>query len=56
MAVEASSGTQVRDFKGLTDSVDDNLQFSEKQVNLQLVVLQEMTVRKGIQEVTFEED
>jgi hypothetical protein len=56
MAVESTSGMQARDFQGLVDAVDDNLRFAEEQVNLQLVVKQELSVRPGIQEVVFEED
>jgi hypothetical protein len=56
MAVESTSGTQSRDFQGLRDAIDDDLSWSERQENLQLVVKEEMSVRPGLHEVTFEED
>lgn len=56
MAVEITSGTQVKDFQGLIDAVDDSLTFSEKLVNIQLVVKQEATVRPGLKHVVFEAD
>lgn len=54
MAVAATSGVEAKDFSGILDNVDEVLQYSEVQTNLQLVVVAEMSTRQGIKEVTFE--
>ena len=46
----------ITDFQGLIDVAENNLQFAEKQTNLQLVVMDEMTTRPGVREVTFADE
>lgn len=56
MAIAAQSDEEVQDFKGLIDVIDNSLEFAEKQTNMQVIVMGEMTVRPGVREVTFEND
>jgi hypothetical protein len=54
MAVEAQSDQMQTDFSGMIDTIDNSLKFAEVQVNLQNIVIGEMTTRPGVREVVFE--